>query len=146
METKSVLWAMKISKFLQARWNASGSQVEHSAAVLFKKQKSLTWGKPDLSFWGRVNLMRTMWLCKLQGIVPENVRAPASAVWLILPWRFLTAKLLWGARALVTEPERQGPNRSGGDCLPVSPTWGGRVLASELVRNKVVPRCFSAWL
>lgn len=26
--------------------------------------------------------MRTVWLCKLQGIIPENVCAPASQVWL----------------------------------------------------------------
>lgn len=49
---------------------------------LKKTKHSLAWGKPGLSFWGIVNLMRTVWLCKLQGIIPENVCAPASEVWL----------------------------------------------------------------
>ena len=57
---------MKKIKFLQAHLlfhsrNISGSQVEHSAAVFlflfFLKKHSLTLGKSDLSFWGRVQLM-----------------------------------------------------------------------------------------
>lgn len=65
---------MKKIKLLQARLrfrsgNISGSQVGHSAAVCFLKT-FFDLGKARSLLVGGAWLMTTVWLCKLQGIIP----------------------------------------------------------------------------
>ena len=141
METKRVLWAMKKIKFLHARlWfhsrNASGSQVEHSAAVLFKKQ-SILWhwenrislSGAEFTWWGPCGY------ANYRGLF-QKMYAHLSHRWGFLPWPFLLAKLLLRGRVPGDRAGEAGARQDRGRLL-VSPTWRSRVLGRELVRNKV---------